>query len=147
MALLMYRATPILNGYSQAELSCNRKFRTSLPIMPNRLKSSIPDTKAVQDTETSLREKSKINFDLRNQARCNSELKTGDDVIIQDKNVLGKIVEKHSSPRSYITNTPTGLLRRNRIALSKLEQQDNVEVIKGTINNQLFDNVSVEREC
>ena len=72
----------------------------------------------MQDTEASLREKSKINFDLQHRARCNSELKTGDDVIIMDKNVFGKIVEKHSSPRSYINNTPTGLLRRNRIAVS-----------------------------
>ena len=37
LALLMYRLTPISNGYLPAELLMNRKLRTNVPIAQEKL--------------------------------------------------------------------------------------------------------------
>ena len=47
-ALLVYRATPLRNGYSPAELLMNRRLRTSLPLVPTQLEPSVPDTTEVR---------------------------------------------------------------------------------------------------
>ena len=121
LALLMYRATPLRNGYSPAELACNRKFCTIIPAMPRP--NVLPDNTIIQEKENRIRQQSKLNFDLRHRAHCNSTLQPGDSVIIRDKSAVGKVVQNHQTPRSYIVSTPSGMLRRNRSALSKVGEK------------------------
>ena len=48
LAMLIYRSTPLQNGYSPGELLMGRKLRTTLPILPNQLEPSTPDYSLLQ---------------------------------------------------------------------------------------------------
>uniref|UniRef100_A0A3B3RKB0 Uncharacterized protein n=1 Tax=Paramormyrops kingsleyae TaxID=1676925 RepID=A0A3B3RKB0_9TELE len=42
-ALLAYRATPLSNGYSPAQLLMGRRLRTTVPTLSENLRPSLPD--------------------------------------------------------------------------------------------------------
>ena len=52
IALLMYRATPLQNGSSPAELLRSRKLQTKVPVFPTTLKSSTPDFDSIAKKES-----------------------------------------------------------------------------------------------
>ena len=43
LAMLMYRSTPLKNGYSPAELLRGRKLRTNLPVLKKQLQPNLPN--------------------------------------------------------------------------------------------------------
>ena len=43
LAMLCYRATPLENGFSPAELLMGRKLRTTIPVLPNMLDPKHPN--------------------------------------------------------------------------------------------------------
>uniref|UniRef100_A0A3Q2U3D0 Integrase catalytic domain-containing protein n=1 Tax=Fundulus heteroclitus TaxID=8078 RepID=A0A3Q2U3D0_FUNHE len=129
-ALLAYRATPLSNGYSPAELLMGRRLRTTLPILPERLQPVLPDLQVLRQTERKKRWADAKCFNSRNRARDLGKLSPGDNVWIADAAEQGKVSSVHSSPRSYLVMGPQGTLRRNRCHLipmpesgSECEQQ------------------------
>ena len=120
-ALMIYRATPRANGYSPAELLMNRKIRTLVPIVPQLLKSKVPDFDLIQEKEQSQRWKQKANFDKHRAARPLSQLGRGDEVYMKDRREDGTVYNQVTD-RSYIISTPSGSYRRNRIHLNKLPE-------------------------
>ena len=52
MALLMYRASPLQNGFSPAELFMGWKLQTKTPVLPKLLKPATPDHTSIAKTET-----------------------------------------------------------------------------------------------
>ncbi|XP_062399854.1 uncharacterized protein K02A2.6-like [Sardina pilchardus] len=129
-ALLAYRATPLSNGYSPAELLMGRRLRTTLPILPERLQPALPDLHGLQQTEREKRWAGATCFNSRHRARDLGKLSPGDNVWISDAAEQGKVTSVHSSPRSYHVMGPQGTLRRNRCHLipmpesgSECEQQ------------------------
>lgn len=50
-ALLAYRATPMSNGYSHAELLMGRCLCATVPILPERLQLALPDLHDLQQKE------------------------------------------------------------------------------------------------
>ena len=60
LEFLTYRSTPLLNGYSPAELLMNRKLRTIVPSSKEARKPCVPDRKfLVEREEEELRRKQK----------------------------------------------------------------------------------------
>jgi len=118
-ALLEYRATPLSNGYSPAELLMGRRIRTTLPMNPQRLVPALVDQAALQNKEDSRRGKQKEGYDRRHGVREKQELKKGDAVWVKDLRTWGTVAEKLSSPRSYLVDTPRGQFRRNTIHLTR----------------------------
>jgi hypothetical protein len=51
IALLSYRATPLTNGNSPAELLMGRKLQTLLPIAPKQLKPKLPNFRSLRENE------------------------------------------------------------------------------------------------
>ena len=119
LALLSYRATPIPElGASPAELMFGRKIRTTLPVTHRSLSQKPIEEEELRERDAIWKQRQKSNFDRRHGARPLSELQPDEPVLIKLDNEKGwqlpaKVVEK-CAPRSYMVQTPTGQLRRNR---------------------------------
>lgn len=112
-ALMIYRATPLKNGYSPAELCMGRMIRTNLPMTSDILTPKWPNVKIVQERESEFQRTQKVNFDKRHRAKDVKPLLTGDRVLLKDMGIRGTVVEPAATPRSYIVRTDRGYLRRN----------------------------------
>lgn len=119
LSLLNYRATPLANGYSPAELLMSRKLRTTLPATTVHLQSKAPDQDRFNRCELSQRIKQKTNFDRAHVATSLSTLPTGQEVWLPDRQQFGSVA-KQQTERSYVVQTPTGVYRRNRVQLNKM---------------------------
>jgi len=62
LAMLAYRSTQLESGYSPSELLMARKLRTTLPMMSEQLKPSLPDATLVRRKERKLKERMKRNL-------------------------------------------------------------------------------------
>ena len=116
-ALLSYRATPLpWCGLSPVQLCMGRHVRTSLPLTEEQLTpqwSYLPDFKRLNKK---LKKRQKRNFDQRHRVATRPDISDGTDVWITsgDHPVQGKVTETASVPRSYLVETPTGVVQRNR---------------------------------
>ena len=50
-ALVSYKATPLENGYSPAQMLFGRKIRTTVPVFPDQLKPSWPGLQELREHE------------------------------------------------------------------------------------------------
>ena len=120
LALLAYRATPLQNGYSPAELLMGRRLRTTVPALPTLLHPVLPDYNVLEAKEREKRRNDAKSFDKRHGTRNLEPLVPGEDVWITDARVQGTVPSTHNTPRSYIVQGPQGTLRRNRHHLMPL---------------------------
>lgn len=123
VALLNYRATPLANGHSPAELLFGRKIQTKLPTMPENLMPKHIDSKKLHQTETKNRLYSKQNYDRARKSHSLPLLKKGDSVYIKDANIEGKVIQEASRPRSFVIDTPRSTIERNRRHLVRLNKR------------------------
>ena len=114
LALLAYRATPLQNGYSPAQLLMGRRLRTTVPILPTLLDPALPDADAVACKERERKMKDAQHYNVRHRAQNLSRLTPGQDVWVTDQRENGTVVGGHSTPRSYLVEGPHGIIRRNR---------------------------------
>ena len=132
LALLSYRATPLRNGYSPAELLMGRKLRTTVPTLPELLRQKVPNYSQLAAKEADYREKQKTTFDIRHRASEPRVLTQGESVWVPDMKTQGTVV-RQISLRSYIVSTPHGSLRRNREQLRPTPNipalEDSTEVV------------------
>ena len=131
LALLNYRATPLKNGHSPAELMMSRKLKTKVPITPVQLQPSLVDARKLQLLEENHKVLQKQQFDRRHAAKPLVPLKEGDEVYMPDRSQYGTVVSKHTD-RSYIVETPSGEYRRNRVQLNKLPPVTHVSNVPDT---------------
>lgn len=122
-ALLAYRATPLSNGYSPAELLMGRRLRTTLPVLPERLQPALPDLRDLQRKEREKRRADAQHYNSRHRARDLGKLSPGDDVWITDTAEPGTVTSAHGTPRSYLIAGSQGTLRRNRSHLIPMPEQ------------------------
>lgn len=128
LSLLIYRSTPLSNGYTPSELLMGRLLQTTLPIMPDKLTQHTVPREEILRPEERTRDLTKANYDRRHAAQHLPELKSGSSVYIRDLNREG-VITREVSPRSYLVNTPQGTIRRNRSALISHEQRANRQLV------------------
>ena len=117
MALLTYRATPLpWCDLSPAELLMGRRVRTSLPLTDEKLIPRWPYLQKFRQQNQGYKEKQKQAFDRRHRARQLPALPDDTAVWVSTDGdpVQGRIVSSADTPRSYLVDTPSGQLRRNR---------------------------------
>ena len=122
-ALQSYRATPLSNGFSPAELLMGRRIQTSVPIATSKLYPKIPNRNVLLEREECRRSQQKQTYDRRHNTRELPELNIGDKVWVVDLRRTGVIKCKHKIPRSYII-TDKREIRRNRFHLVPLPNED-----------------------
>ncbi|UYV67864.1 hypothetical protein LAZ67_5002299 [Cordylochernes scorpioides] len=115
LALLAYRATPLANGFSPAELSMGRRVRTTIPTPTKQHQP--PNLKNLKNQETIQRGKQKYYYDRAKGVRELPPLDVNDRVWLTDLKTPGVIISKADTPRSYVVDTPRGSVRRNRFHL------------------------------
>lgn len=126
-ALLEYRASPLSNGYSPAELLMGRRIRTTLPMIPQRYEPKLVDVFDLKNKEEGRREKQAQNYNRRHGAIEKDDFIPGELVWVRDKRVWATVREKTRHPRSYIVETPTGKLRRNTFHLTRVHRAEEIK--------------------
>ena len=117
LALLSYRATPLpWCGKSPAQLSMGRNIRSTLP---QTTRAFVPEWSYLPEFRQSNKvhkESQKENYDSRHRVRDLPEIPNNTAVFINTGgNVTsGRTVSMTDTPRSYIVDTPSGQIRRNR---------------------------------
>ena len=117
VALMTYRATPLQNGLSPAEMLMGRRLRTLLPVLPSLLKPIGRNDGDLQKKESAYRNDQTRNFNARHRARDLPTLQPGETVWIRDQDRNGRVESRTPEPRSYLVKTIMGTVRRNRQAL------------------------------
>ena len=113
-ALLAYRASPLSNGFSPAEILMGRKLRTKVPTNAANLVPREVPLSQLRNTDEEIRKKQKGNYDKRHRSRDLAPLKEGDSVFLLDRREHGHVLRKATEPRSYYIATDSGTFRRNR---------------------------------
>ena len=120
LALLSYRTTPLpWCGKSPCELLTGRRLRSNLPQTQEPLIPQWPYLQPVRNSEEEFKSKQEKAYDKRHHVTEVPSLPDDTSVWVRDENSLstGKVLTQASTPRSYLVETPSGILRRNRLHL------------------------------
>lgn len=121
-ALLDYRANPIPGiGLSPSQPSMDRRLRTTLPMATGLLKPETYNAQEIKRSFQKAKDKQKYHYD-RHGTRELPPLKPGDQVRVKPEQgskewKAATVVQSHASPRSYVVDTGSRRIRRNRVAL------------------------------
>ena len=121
-ALLDYRATPIPEiGFSPSQLCMGRRLRTTLPMASGLLKPETYNGQEIKRSFQKAKDKQKYYHD-RHGTRELPPIKPGDHVIVKPEQgskewKAATVLQSHASPRSYLVDTGSRRIRRNRVAL------------------------------
>ncbi|RXN18923.1 Transposon Ty3-G Gag-Pol poly [Labeo rohita] len=114
LALMEYRATPLTNGYSPAELLMGRKLCTTIPVIPSVLNLGWMNLNRLKEEEKVRREKQGKQFNKRDRAHNLPQLHPGESVWIGDTREKGTVIMSTGTPRSYVVDSPKGILCQNQ---------------------------------
>ena len=117
LALLSYRATPLpWCNISPAELLMGRRLRTTVPQTDDQLIPKWPYLPQFKRENQSFKEQQAKNFDLRHRTQELLPIPEDSAVWVNTEGgpVPGTVTSPASTPRSYIVNTGSGEIRRNR---------------------------------
>ena len=126
LAVLSYRATPLpWCGRSPTELLDGRRLRTKIPQTRDSLIPNWDYLPQFRNADKQFKDKQKGNYDKRHRASAQSELPRDTEVVLnsEDHPTEGRVVRPAETPRSYVVQTPSGELRRNRSQLTVLPDQ------------------------
>ena len=115
-AVLSYRSTPLpWCNISPAELLMGRQLHTALPQVDDLLLPKWPYLDEFRRKDVEFKQKQKQNFDSRHRVRVLPPIPNNTEVqITSGTETTGQVITPANAPRSYIVETPTGLVRRNR---------------------------------
>ena len=134
--LLSYRTTPLSwCDLSPAELSMGRRLRTSVPQTDKMLIPQWPYLKGFRQLDLNQKQKYKEKFDLRHRAKDLPPIPDDTEVWVttESEPMSGRVISTAGRPRSYVVETPSGQIERNRSQLivvpenSETNQQPDVE--------------------
>ena len=97
------------------------KLRSTVPTHPNVLKPKLPNAVHIRQKEVELKTSSKFNFDRKHRSKELPPLTVGDEILIKKR--PAKVVDANpGTPRSYVVDSDSSTVRRNRRALRELSQ-------------------------
>ncbi len=117
MALMTYRATPLpWCKLSPTELLMGRKIRTTLPQVRDHFKPQWPYLDEFERCNLVFKENQQRTYDRQHRVRELPDIPENTEVWVNTKGhqIRGQVTAPAGTPRSYLVDTPSGLLRRNR---------------------------------
>ena len=130
LALLSYRAMPLpWCDLSPAELCMGRRVRTPVPQTDKQLVPAWPYLMTFKEKNKSFKEAQKKNYDRSHRAKEQSPITDNSEVWItsESEHIKGRVVSSAEHPRSYVVETPTGEIRRNRSHINVVPEQAETE--------------------
>ena len=131
-ALLSYRATPIpWCALSPAELLMGWKIRTDIPQSKDKLISEWSHIKNFKSLDKRYKASQKKRYDQRHRVRSLPLLPEDQPVWVETRGrqVPGRISDTANTPRSYIIETASGQVWRNRTHLrTRSDLQENTSI-------------------
>ena len=91
-----------------------RQLRTTVPVTLSSLNPGWTDITELKKEEQTKRQGLSWNFNKRLRAQHLTSLATGDHVWIKDTKEKGTVIRQAEAPRSYVIDTPRGVLRHNQ---------------------------------
>lgn len=131
---MSYRATPhTATRASPCQLMMGREIRTLLPTLESNLKPVFPNQEAVNSKDEETKTTYRQYFDKRHGVKPLPDLQPGDVVSVklgQQKGwkTPGKVIARSYTPRSYVIQTPSSVMRRNRRHLRRVTSPNRVEI-------------------
>ena len=147
LAMLESRNCPIENLSSPPQLIYGRCLRSLLPIYQEKLKIKSINADNIQDEK--VQKKSKRAFYHDQHAKCQKQLKEGQDVYVyQNEKWKEAVVKKKcAEPRSYIIKTQDGkIYRRNQDRLRTVKSAETSVEISHNENDNVNDDNQVNNE-
>ena len=130
LALLNYRATPLLQGQSPAELLMHRKLRTRVPAV--RVDPSTSQDAEFREKDKRIKDRMKRNFDQRHRARPLPPVKEGQSVRVKTPTETDAVVLRSvpgSNQRSVPLQTENGrVTSRNRSQLRFRDPNHSIQI-------------------
>lgn len=139
LALLSYRATPLpWCDLSPSELSMGRRVRTPVPQTGVKLIPTWPYLETFREKNAAFKDAQKGNFDKSHRAKTLQPIQDNTDVWITSESdpVRGKVLSSAGTPRSYVVETPSGQVRRNRSHLNVVPPEEDEDVTSETESSQ-----------
>ena len=121
IAVMSYRATPHpWCGWSPSELCMGRRIRTTVPQTKAMRVPQWPYLSQFQRKNAEYKESQKRQFDRRHRAAEQDDIPDGSDVWVtsESRPIPGTVVSSGENPRSYVVETPSGEIQRNRSHLN-----------------------------
>ena len=121
-ALIDYTATPIPGiGLSPSQLCMGRRLRATLPMATGLLKPETYNAQEIKRSFQKAKDKQKYHYDCHGTREL-PPLKSGDHVRVKPEDGTKEwkgttVVPSHASRRSYVVDTGSRRIRRNRVAL------------------------------
>ena len=99
-ALASYKATPLENGYSPAQMLFGRKTRTAVPVFPDQLKPSWPGLQELREHEQESKIVQTKRYNVTHRCTELTAPKPGGRLWIRKKTAV--VAERSTTPRSYM---------------------------------------------
>jgi transposase InsO family protein len=137
LALLQYRAAPLQNGYSPAQLLFGRHLRTQVPTLPSNLSPTGVDAEKLKQKEAEYRENQEAYFNKRHRTVGRTQLHAGQEVYLPDLHRTGHVSRVLPAPRSVAVATQQGEVRRNTAHVVPLEPESQEVQISAPRDNTI----------
>ena len=131
LALLSYRSTPLpWCGLSPSELCMGRHIRSAVPQTKQLLTPTWSYLPQFRKDNSLFKKKQKDSYDRRHAVKEQPTIPNDSEVVVTTDScpVQGRVVTPAESPRSYIVETPSGDLRRNRSQLNVMPDSPELPV-------------------
>ena len=148
LALLTYRATPLpWCNLSPAQLLMGRSLRTNVPQVTTHLIPKWSYLEEFREKDKDFKEKQKRDYDHHYRTSEMPDIPEDTAVWIRSGNKpqKGRVVTRANEPRSYLVDTPTGRLRRNRSHLQVVPDPEPEETESEISDSMLVQNRIVTR--
>lgn len=128
-ALMSYRATPLENGYSPAEMLFGRKIQITIPVALDQLKPSWPDVEKIWEHEQESKLSQMHRYNARYRCKDLPERKVGESAWVGDQKTPAVVTKNNTTPRSDTVKTEAGTpIRRNRRHLVPMPTDDSAPI-------------------